>query len=337
MIEFPLEWPPSETITLPHREGDHIATRSFRAIGTTAAVAVTDSRAADEALKILDQDLNALDTACSRFREDSELRMVELASDGSPIPVSPLLFAVLEVACTIAARTAGIVDPTIGTALVELGYDRDYDHIVEASVHHGVDYQPAPGWWQIRLDPEERSVSVPRGVHIDVGATGKAYAADRSSLKISSELGCGVMVNIGGDIAVAGVPPRDGWAVGIGSHCTTPSDQVDLVLSVFGGGVATSGTTGRTWMHDGRRMHHIVDPWTGEPAEPIWAFVSTLAPSCVEANAWSTAAVVWGDDAVGNLAAMNISARLVRADGEVVEVGGWPSSADIDSLKGAVS
>jgi thiamine biosynthesis lipoprotein len=80
-------------------------------------------------------------------------------------------------------------------------------------------------------------------------------------------------------------------------------------------------------------MHHIVDPWTGEPAEPIWSLVSTLAPTCVEANGWSTAAVVWGNDAVSNLAGHGIPARLVRAGGDIVEVGKWPTAVDVEQLE----
>ncbi len=90
------------------------------------------------------------------------------------------------------------------------------------------------------------------------------------------------------------------------------------------GGLATSGTTARTWLRNGRRVHHIVDPWTGDAAPTVWSLVTVAAPSCVEANALSTAAVVWGEDAVGNLDARGVSARLVDADGNVVLCGDWP-------------
>jgi thiamine biosynthesis lipoprotein len=307
-------------------EDASIATRSMRAIGTSAMVAVTDPGRADEALSLLAEDLAALDQACSRFRVDSEIRLLEASSGGRPVDVSPLLFDALDVACAVAEQTAGIVDPTIGSALVELGYDRDFDEI------HGdapaIDHpaQPAPGWWQIGLDPETCTVSVPSGVHIDLGSSAKAFAADRAAHRIANALGCGVLVNLGGDVAVSGPTPSGGWAVGIAAQSTSPLGEVDQVVAVFAGGVATSGTTARCWLRDGRRMHHIVDPWTGEPAEPVWALVSTAAASCVEANAWSTAAVVWGDDAVGNLTAHGVAARLVDTHGGVVEVGAWPHS-----------
>jgi thiamine biosynthesis lipoprotein len=184
-------------------------------------------------------------------------------------------------------------------------------------------------------------VAVPDDVHVDLGSSAKAFAADRAARRISATLGCGVMVNLGGDVALAGHAPPDGWAIGIGTHSSTPSDDVDQVLAVFAGGIATSGTTGRTWIHNGRLMHHIVDPGTGEPAEPVWTLVSALAPTCVEANAWSTAAVVWGEDAPGNLAAHAVSARLVRPDGRVLTVGGWPTdptsdTTTSDTMKGTV-
>jgi len=332
MTLYPLDCPPKSRHISSNFENEGVATRSMRAIGTAATVAVTDAGVAEDALGLLAEDLMALDSACSRFRADSELREVELTSNGTHISISPLLFEVLEVACMIAAQTAGTVDPTTGSALDELGYDRDFDEITDTWVSPDFKPQPAPGWWRIRLDPQGRSVAIPEGVRIDVGATAKAFAADRASARISRTLGCGVMVNLGGDVALAGAPPRDGWAIGIGTHCSTTFDQVDLVLSLFAGGIATSGTTARTWVHGGRRMHHIVDPWTGEPADPIWSFVSTLAPTCVEANGWSTAAVVWGNDAVGNLAGRGIPARLVRAGGHVVEIGGWPTAVDVGQL-----
>ena len=303
------------------------ARRSLRAIGTTATVAVTKHDRVDEALDMLSEDLAALDVACSRFRADSEIRRIEQCSFGHPVVVGDLLFEALEVACAIATDTAGIVDPTIGSALVELGYDRDYDELVDRRGPVEAQPEPAPGWWQIRLDKDARTVSIPAAVHVDLGASAKAFAADRAARRIAASLACGVLVNLGGDIAIVGPAPAAGWAVGIASHCTTPSDDVDLVLSVHGGGVATSGTTARTWTRGDRVMHHIIDPWTGEPAPPVWSLVSTLAPSCVEANAWSTAAIVWGDDAVGNLSAHGVTARLVDAHGSVTHVGQWPTES----------
>jgi thiamine biosynthesis lipoprotein len=304
------------------------AVRSMRAIGTTAVVAVTDGTRADEALALLAAELSDLDRTCSRFRPDSELRRLEEYGRGRPVVVSPLLFEAIDVACRVAVQTAGIVDPTIGSALIELGYDRDFDEIGSGGPARSFEPEPAPGWWQIVLEPVDRTVSVPEGVHLDLGATAKAFAADRAASRLASALGCGVLVNLGGDVAVAGPPPRHGWAVGIASECTTDAVLADQVVSIVDGGLATSGTTARTWVRDGRRVHHIVDPWTGEAAAAVWSLVSVVAPTCVEANAWSTAAVVWGHDAVANLEARGVPARLVDAAGSVTTCGSWPQDPE---------
>jgi FAD:protein FMN transferase len=223
--------------------------------------------------------------------------------------------------------TAGTVDPTVGAAMVDLGYDRDFT-MVAGGVHSKEEMgRPAPGWWTIRLDPERRTVSIPDGVRLDVGATAKAYAADRCARRIADAVGGGVLLNLGGDLSVAGETPPGGWAVGIAPTCTVATSQVDQVVAISGGGLATSGTTARAWLRNGRPVHHIVDPATGSPADPVWSLVSTTASSCVEANGWSTAAVVWGEDAVGNLSAEGVPARLVRTGGEVVVIGGWPDEA----------
>ncbi len=299
--------------------------RSMQAIGTTASVVLEDPVLADRALALLADDLVALDEACSRFRADSELRRLEQFGGGRPTEVSPLLFDALEAAVAAAERTAGIVDPTIGSALVELGYDRDFEALAGRSAPSDVPPRPAPGWWQLTLDPATRTVTVPAGIHVDLGSTGKAFAADRSAARIADELDCGVLVNLGGDVAVAGRAPVDGWGVGIATSCTTAPHDAPVVVALHEGGLASSGTTGRTWRRGDRRVHHIIDPWTGDVAPSTWTLVSVSAASCLDANSWSTAAVVWGPDAPGNLAAHDVRARLAGADGSVVSVGGWPA------------
>ena len=311
-------------VTPERYETGALAVRSMQAIGTTASVVLSDPTLADAALAMLADELRALDRACSRFRADSELRQVEATGMGRPVVVSPLLYEAVDVACRVAWHTAGIVDPTIGSSVIELGYDRDFDLIAGDDRLGRFEPRPAPGWWRIDLDPTARTIAIPTGIHVDLGATAKAFAADQAAGRLADAMDCGVLVNLGGDIAVAGPAPVGGWSVGIAAESSAPLSLVDNVVTITEGGLATSGTTARTWMRNGRRVHHIVDPWTGDTAAPVWSLVSVAAPSCVEANAWSTAAVVWGEDAPGNLASRGMSARLVDADGAVTTCGHWP-------------
>ncbi|HEV7651709.1 MAG TPA: FAD:protein FMN transferase [Actinophytocola sp.] len=296
---------------------------SFRALGTTAQVVVTDGRHLSAAARLLRERLAELDAACSRFRPDSEIsRLHEHA--GAAVEVGPLLYAALEVALTAAERTGGLVDPTVGTAVRDLGYDRDFA-AVAAETAEPVRGAPAPGWWRVRLDPVARRVVLPRGIRLDLGATAKALAADRAAAELAAETGAGVFVNLGGDLAVAGDPPAGGWRVVVGDDHATADPARDPVVTVRAGGLATSGTTRRTWRRAGRTVHHIVDPRTGDVPDPLWRTVSVAAPSCVDANTAATAAVVLGAAAPAWLAARGLPARLVGVRGRVEAVAGWPA------------
>ena len=217
--------------------------------------------------------------------------------------VSPLLFDALEVACVVAVQTAGIVDPTIGSALIELGYDRDFD--ADRRRRHRPDFRP-PSRPRVggrsSWTPSARTVAIPVGVHVDLGATAKALAADRAAGRIADALGCGVLVNLGGDVAVAG-PARPG-----GGRRHRPDVHDAHRLRSTRWWPSTPAAWPRRGPRPGRGSATVASCITSStrgparPAEPVWSLVSTTAPTCVEANAWSTAAVVWGDDAVGNLA-----------------------------------
>jgi thiamine biosynthesis lipoprotein len=277
-----------------------------------------------EARDLVRQEMHAVDLAASRFRPDSELARLHRAGPG-PRPVGPLLFEAVSIALDVAERTGGAVDPTVGQALLDLGYDRDYDEVAAAPPTTPLAGAPgpAPGWTAVSLDPDRRTIELPPGLRLDLGATAKALCADRAARRVAEHTGAGVVVDIGGDLAVAGPVPPEGWAVGIVESARRPG-PADVVVAVTGGGMASSGTTVRTWQRSGWPLHHIVDPATGWPVPPVWALVTVAAGSCVEANALSTAAVVWGPDAPFRVAQLGLPARFVAVDGAVIEVGGWP-------------
>jgi thiamine biosynthesis lipoprotein len=290
---------------------------SFPALGTTAVLLVTDSAALAQAQRLLRADLDALDLACSRFRADSEVRRLPA---GRPARVSPLLRDALHAALRTAEATGGLVDPTVGEAVARLGYDRDFAEVPAdgPAVPAGT---AAPGWWRVRLSGDR--VVVPHGVSLDLGATAKAFAADRSAARIASACGCGVLVSLGGDLAVAGPAPQGGWLVTVGDDHRR-DDPGDEVVAIATGGLATSTVACRAWRRGGQAVHHIIDPRTGEVPEPVWRTASVAAATCLAANAASTAAIVLGTDAPRWLAERALPARLVGLDGRVSAVAGWP-------------
>jgi thiamine biosynthesis lipoprotein len=180
----------------------------------------------------------------------------------------------------------------------------------------------------VEVDPEG-AVRVPAGTALDLGATGKAYAADLVASHVARTHGVSCVVSIGGDVAVgrpdAGrgpAPPRaQSWPVRV---CETPDDDAGETVVLTDGGLATSTTLRRRWTRDGVTLHHLLDPRTGRPVERRWRTASVAAATCVEANTASTAAVILGDEAPAWLRERALPARLVDRDGEVVHCCGWP-------------
>jgi FAD:protein FMN transferase len=305
-----------------------IASDTFGVFGTTAVLLVTGRRDIGQARAIADGKLSEVDLACSRFRPDSELTRLN-AAGGKPVTVSQTLADLLGAALRAAQLTDGAVDPTCGAALVALGYDRDFADVLAA---RGSGWSgaggPVPGWRSVHLDQQSRIVQLDRGSQLDLGATAKAWAADQCAEQIADQLRCGVLVSLGGDVAVAGEPPAGGWRIRVTDDHAAPDTAPGQTVAISSGGLATSSTTVRAWSAGGRPLHHIVDPATGAPATTCWRTVSVAAATCTDANTASTAAIIRGASAPGWLSGLGLPARLVGQDGTIVTTAGWPGDGD---------
>lgn len=298
-----------------------------RALGTTAELVVTDPGVLVAATELLESELARIDRVASRFRSDSELSGLNAAS-GRVVAVSADLFEGVQVALGMAEATHGLVDPTVGHAMIRLGYDRDFAEVAAGRAGRLPRARAVPGWRSVSVDPSTRTVELQAGTTLDLGATAKALGADRAARVIAQRLGCGALVSLGGDAAVAGEVAA-GFAIGLADTCS--SARADEAVAISSGGLASSGVGVRHWRLGQDEVHHILDPSTSLPAAPCWRTVTTIAASCVEANAASTAAVVLGERAAGWLESMALPARLVRLDGTVLRTAGWPGTADLDS------
>jgi thiamine biosynthesis lipoprotein len=191
-------------------------------------------------------------------------------------------------------------------------------------------------------------------VLLDLGATAKALAADRAAAaaqaagaavaaapaaaaqaaaahpaaartaRMPPATDPGVLVSLGGDIATAGPAPDGGWRILVTDDHRAGPTAPGQTISIESGGLATSSIATRRWRHEGRAMHHILDPRTGEPVRTPWRTVSVAAATCADANIASTAAIVLGEEAADWLADQGLPARLVALDGSVTVQGGWP-------------
>jgi FAD:protein FMN transferase len=318
----------------PTRKTPRLGAASWEALGTTVTLRTSEPSMAASARAAVARELDAIDLACSRFRPDSELSRLNRAA-GRRVRVGPLLAEALELALRAARLTAGDVDPTLGHALELAGYDRDWreldslpggregDH--RAHPHAKLTLRVRSGWQAVSLDRAGAAASLPAGVRLDLGATAKAWAADRAARAAAKACGCGVLVGVGGDVSSSGPAPRGGWRVHVtDDHRSAPGGE-GQTISIRSGGLATSSTAVRRWRHAGRTMHHIIDPATGAPADTPWRTVSVAAGNCADANIASTAALLRGERAPRWLAAIGLPARLVDNGGRVSTVGAWPA------------
>ena len=295
------------------------ATHTGRAWSCTVRLVVEDDRALRPAVEDLRALLTRVDRAASRFRADSALSMAN-ARAGRPTPIPHLLVDLVGAALEAAHDTGGVVDPTLGRAVQRLGYDRDISEVATDDPTP-LAVATGPGRWRaVRLHRAAGLLTVPAGTALDLGATAKAWTADTAARELAARYDTGVLVELGGDLAVAGTRPG-GWCVRVAER----EGADGQLVTVAAGGVATSTTTVRTWRRAGRTVHHLLDPATGEPADGPWRTVTVAAPSALAANTASTAAVVRGASALDWLTARGLPARLVGRDGAVVTTAGWPA------------
>jgi thiamine biosynthesis lipoprotein len=298
----------------------------LEAFGTDALVAVSDPARTGAAVAAVTRVVEEFDRACSRFRLDSELSRVNAAA-GRAMRVGPVLLEAVSAALRAARLTDGDVDPTVGEALIALGYDRTFSEVRSGPVRSRP-LAAVPGWRTVQVDSDSGRVRVPPGVRLDLGATAKALAADRAAAAALEAAGCGVLVSFGGDLAVAGPVPDDGWRVRVTDDHRAGAQAPGQWITVWAGGLATSSTFVRRWETDAGVAHHLVDPSTGGSVDSVWRTVSVCAASCLDANIASTAAIVRGVQAVPWLEGLGLPSRLVGVDATVCHVAGWPPSGD---------
>jgi thiamine biosynthesis lipoprotein ApbE len=295
------------------------ASARWEALGSTVVLRLSDPSTLAAARAAVERELDAVDRACSRFRADSELVALNSRA-GVATPVSPLLMEAVELALRAAELTDGDVDPTLGRLLDPPCGLPEQPPTVTARV--------LSGWRAVELDRERSAIRLPASIKLDLGATAKAWAADRAAAAASAAGGCGALVSLGGDIATCGASPAGGWRIRVTDDHRSSPDAPGQTITIRSGGLATSSTAVRRWSHAGHTMHHIIDPATGAPVRASWRTVSVAAADCADANIATTAALVRAGEAPAWLASKGLPARLLAADGAVTLIGGWPPSEE---------
>jgi thiamine biosynthesis lipoprotein len=264
--------------------------------------------------------IEQLEARWSRFRPDSEIERLH-RHPTRPVVVSEETFEVVE-RCILGWRdTEGAFDPSVLDALLAAGYTQDFDGLDRAQPT-GSPGHAAPGLGAVVLDPLVRSVTLPAGLHLDLGGIGKGRAADLVCREALAAGARGACVSLGGDLHVAGAPPEGpAWIIAI-------EDLPSTHLALRAGGVATSSTRRRRWTQGGEARHHLIDPRTGAPVADAPASVTIVAGDAATAEVLTKAVIVLGRERAAPLVErMGATGVVVTDDDRVHPLAGFESFA----------
>jgi thiamine biosynthesis lipoprotein len=268
------------------------------------------------AMNDAEQALQRLEQRWSRFLPDSDITRINLA-DGRPVVVDPLTLTLITTMADAATLTDGRYDPTILPVLVADGYRASVEDPSRLTMLPACP-SPMGAVSTVAIDTHRRTVTAPPGLTLDPGGIGKGLAADLVVAQLLDAGTSGALVDIGGDLACAGTPPRaDGWHVTI-----ERPDEPDADLTTFAldtGGVATSSTRSRCWTRDDAVHHHVIDPTTGAMSDTDLAAVTVVACRGWLAEAHATAAILAGQAGVlAYLESHGLSGLAVTVSGAIV-------------------
>jgi FAD:protein FMN transferase len=279
-------------------------------MGSTAHVLVTGPHP-DRLLERAAHRLAELEGRWSRFRPDSEISRLN-AAPGEAMAVSDDTLILLCRAVLGWRRTGHRFDPTVHAAMVANGYDRDFA-LITAGRRAVPAVRPAPGCASIHIDLVGSRVRLPAGVRVDPGGIGKGLAADLVAQCLVRAGATGVLVNVGGDLRVAGTPADgDSWPVRVADPFAPDRELVRVGIST--GAVASSGTLERRWRHAGIDRHHIIDPRSGLPVDTPLVGVTVFATSAWWAEVLTKAIMVGGSTDLSGLPS-GVEAIAVDATG----------------------
>ena len=253
--------------------------------------------AAEKAVEAAFAKAEEVNAVASDYLPASELSMLSFKTVGTPVPLSPLLFDLMDHSRRIAEATEGAFDPTLGP-LTKLWRDTRTNGRLPDPEKLAV-ARAASGWRHFTLDPEARTITLLReNMAFDLGGIAKGYAADRMLDSLAAAGIRQALVTAGGDIRLGDAPPgRAGWNVALKTFDVGKNDEI-LILS--NAAISTSGDLHQSVEIEGVTYSHILDPATGLGLTRRVA-ASVIAENAKLSDALATAACVLGSEGGGAL------------------------------------
>ena len=243
---------------------------------------IADS-AAQESFRLVD----SINLICSDYDSTSELFKLRYSVVGLPVRVSPILFELLYVAKAANKDAYGSFDITVGPlSRLWRSARKSQQFPTNGAINTA---RNRIGFNKVQLDSAAQTITfLQPNMQLDMGAIAKGYAADMVLALLQSHGITNALVDAGGDMVVAGMPPqKKGWTIGI----NVPGQQEQLLepkLILSNKAVATSGDAFQYMLHEGKKYGHIIDPRTGYGVT-FQRNVTVVAPDATTADWLATA------------------------------------------------
>jgi thiamine biosynthesis lipoprotein ApbE len=269
-------------------------------LGTSLEIKVqADSEAAAEAAEgAAVSEIDRLSTILSGYDANSEFSRWFRTSH-RPVAVSPELLEVLGLFDTWRDRTGGALDASaeaVGRVWKKAASEQRLP--TQPELDTAVALVQQKHW---ALDPEHGTAEHLSATPLMLNSFTKSYIVDRAAAAaLKSEGVRGVLVNIGGDLAVRGTMTET-VAIADPKSDAENSDPI-AKLAIHDRAVATSGDYRRGVEIGGAHYSHIVDPRTGRTAQDVISS-TVVAPVAADAGALATAFSVLAPEESAKLAA----------------------------------
>ena len=267
-------------------------------MGTTYRVKVVDLGSPSDLRRSIKRRLQKINELMSTYIGESEVSRFNRWPANKWFPVSQETYQVVALAQDIACKTDGAFDITVGPLVRLWNFGAKAERSKAFAPPSQADIRKTLkviGFKKLELRAKPPSLrKTTKLLEIDLSAIAKGYAVDQVAELLRSRKQHDFMVEIGGEICVAGRRP-DGqrWSIGI-EQPDARGRRVSAVLRPHNSGIATSGDYRNFREYDGVRYSHTIDPRTGRPVNHQLASVTVLSADCATADAFATAMLVLG-------------------------------------------
>jgi len=306
----------SVTLLIGCGSGPEIIKISGSKMGTTYHITVVaDQPAPDNLAVLIEAQLDRIDHSMSTYKPDSEINQFNQLAVNQTMAISSEFLEVLMIAQSVWTASSGALDPSVGPLVDLWGFGPSPSDDQIPSKTQITAALTTVGFDAVVIDSIEQSILKTRPVVLDLSAVAKGYAVDLVADLLEMNALPDYLVEVGGETRVSGLNSEGRpWRLAIESPSMI--GEIERVLALTSGAVATSGDYRNYFERDGMRFSHTIDPRSGQPINHTLASVTVLADTCAEADAWATALMVLGDKQGLDLAnQLGLAVYMLARDG----------------------